>query len=414
MPGLARCLPTLLMMLFVTALPATAQDTPTTPTQSMDLFNGEDLDGWYFDVANADDAADSITQSDGVVRFTGQPVGALLTQAEYTDYVLTLQWRWPEGAGNSGVLVHASGSRVAGPWPKCLEPQLQSGDAGDFHGIGGFGYHADHKDSAQTGGRAVKIADGAEHEVGEWNTMHVVCDGDTVAVYINGVLVNRCHDIEASAGRIGLQSEGVAVEFRNVTLHPLVVTPMETIDLFDGESLTGWTSDLNNDAALTDVFSVEDGVLKDAGRPAGVIRTVQDFRDYELEVQWRWPGGGGNSGLLVHCSSPREMGPWPKSLEVQLGSGNAGDFWRIGLGVTVSDDQTTQGRRTINTTNDSEHAIGEWNTMVVRCEGDTIRVWVNGDEVNAGTDIEAGHGAICLQAEGTPIEFRKVQLRPLE
>jgi len=393
---------------------AQAEDGPTTPTETTELFNGEDLAGWVFDVPNTDEAAASITQGNGVVRFTGQPVGALLTETEYTDYVLTLQWRWPEGAGNSGVLVHASGSRVQGPWPKCLEPQLQSGDAGDFHGIGGFRYHADHKDDAQTGGRAVKIADNAENALGEWNTMHVVCDGDTVTVYVNGVLVNRCHDVEASAGKIGLQSEGVAVEFRNVAVHPLVATPTEAIDLFDGESLAGWTSDLNDGAALTDVFSVEDGILKDAGRPAGVIRTIQDYRDYELEVQWRWPERGGNSGLLVHCGEPRRMGPWPTSLEVQLGSGNAGDFWRIGLGVTVSDEQTTNGRRTINTTDGSEHAIGEWNTMVVKCEADVIRVWVNDELVNMGWAIESDHGAICLQSEGTPIEFRKVQLRPLE
>ncbi|MFI4859621.1 MAG: DUF1080 domain-containing protein [Phycisphaerales bacterium JB063] len=412
MPGLARLL--FVLTLLLGALPVLAADGPTTPTQSVELFNGEDLTGWFFDVPDAEAAAASVTQEGGVVRLTGQPVGALLTEAEYTDYVLTLQWRWPEGAGNSGVLVHATGSRVAGPWPKCLEPQLQAGDAGDLHGIGGFRYHADHKDEAQTGGRAMNLTDDSEHAVGEWNTMHVICEGDTVRVFVNGVLVNACHDVETSAGRIGLQSEGVAVEFRNMVLHPLVVTPSEPIDLFDGESLAGWTSDIDHGAALTDVFSVEAGVLKDAGRPAGVIRTVQEFRDYELEVQWRWPGGGGNSGLLVHCSSPREMGPWPKCLEVQLGSGNAGDFWRIGLGVTVSDEQTTQGRRTINTADDSEHALGEWNTMVVRCEGDTIRVWVNGDEVNAGWAIEVDHGAICLQSEGTPIEFRKVQLRPLE
>lgn len=400
-------------VLLLTGAAPTLAEEPVRPEASADLF-ADGLAGWVFDVPGVDDPGEHIAIVDGVVRFSGQPVGALLTEADYTDYVLSLQWRWPEGAGNSGVLVHASGSRVAGPWPKCLEAQLQAGDAGDFHGIGGFAYHADHKDARQTGGRSVKIAEDAEHALGEWNTMHVVCNGDTVAVYINGVLVNRCHDIEASSGRIGLQSEGTPIEFRDVMIHPLVATPVGPIDLFDGESLAGWTSDLNDGAALTDVFSVEDGVLKDAGRPAGVIRTIQAYRDYELEVQWRWPERGGNSGLLVHCGEPRAIGPWPRSLEVQLGSGNAGDFWRIGLGVTVSDEQTTEGRRTINTTDGSEHVLGEWNTMVVRCEGDTIRVWVNGDAVNAGTAIEADHGAICLQSEGTPIEFRLVQLRPLE
>jgi len=384
------------------------------PTEPSPLFNGEDLAGWFFDDEGVDITNDITYTEEGTLRFSGEPVGALLTDNEYTDYVLALQWRWPEGAGNSGVLIHATGSRVAGPWPRCLEPQLQSGDAGDFHGIGGFAYHADHKDEPQNGGRAMNLTNGSENETGQWNTMVVRCEGSTVTVYINGVLVNRCHDTEESAGRIGLQSEGSPIEFRGITIEPLVVTPTETINLFDRESLEGWTSDLNDQAAMTDVFSVEDGVLKDAGRPAGVIRTIRAYRDYEVEVQWRWPNQGGNSGLLLHCSEPRRMGPWPTSLEVQLGSGNAGDFWRIGLGVSVSDEQTTQGRRTLNTTDDSENDIGEWNTMVVRCEGDRLTVLVNGEKVNEGWDIEADHGAICLQAEGTPIEFRKVELRPLD
>jgi hypothetical protein len=407
-------LPCVLLTLIAVCCPRAWADEVVRPERSAPLFVDGGFDGWYFDVPGAEDPAEHITIEDGVIRFSGQPVGALLTESTYADYVLSLQWRWPEGAGNSGVLVHASGSRVAGPWPKCLEPQLQSGDAGDFHGIGGFRYHADHKDEPQTGGRAVKVAEGAEHPLGEWNTMHVVCDGNTATVYINGVRVNRCHSTEASSGRIGLQSEGTPIEFRQVMIHPLVVTPTDTVSLFDGESLAGWTSDLNDGAAMTDVFSVEGGILKDAGRPAGVLRTIQSYRDYELELQWRWPAGGGNSGLLVHCSDPRAMGPWPRCLEVQLGSGNAGDFWRIGLSLEVSDEQTTQGRRTINTTDGSEHALGEWNTMVVRCDGDRISVEVNGEAVNAGWDLEADHGAICLQSEGTAIEFRKIELRPLD
>lgn len=407
-------LPCILLTLLAVWNPLAMADEVVRPERSAELFVDGGFEGWHFDDPAVDDPADHIAIADGVIRFSGQPVGALLTDAVYADYVLSLQWRWPEGAGNSGVLVHASGSRVAGPWPKCLEPQLQAGDAGDLHGIGGFRYHADHKDEPQTGGRAMNLTDGTEHELGEWNSMHVVCDGDTVAVYINGVLVNRCHDTEVSSGRIGFQSEGTVIEFRNVMIHPLVVTPTETVELFDGESLAGWTSDLNDGAAMTDVFSVEAGILKDAGRPAGVLRTIQSYRDYELELQWRWPDRGGNAGLLVHCSDPREMGPWPKCLEVQLGSGNAGDFWRIGMRLEVSDEQTTEGRRTINTTNGSENALGEWNTMILRCEGDRITVEVNGEQVNAGWALEADRGAICLQSEGTPIEFRKFELRPLQ
>jgi hypothetical protein len=41
---------------------------------------------------------------------------------------------------------------------------------------------------------------------------------------------------------------------------------------------------------------------------------------------------------------------------------------------------------------------------------DTIALRVNGDLVNYVTDTSASKGAICLQSEGAPIEFRNIKL----
>ncbi|MFN3166183.1 MAG: DUF1080 domain-containing protein [Phycisphaeraceae bacterium] len=199
------------------------------------------------------------------------------------------------------------------------------------------------------------------------------------------------------------------------TDEPKPITPEEPIDLFNGKDLSNWTYDFfAEDAKPSDIFRVEDGVIKNAGRPVAVLRTKASYADYEIEVQWRWPGKGGNSGLLIHCSTPRERNIWPKSLEVQLAANNAGDFWVIGEAVKVKDAETrTKGRRTINYTDGSEHELGEWNTMIVQAHGDRVKVFVNGTLVNEAWGCSASSGAICLQAEGTPIEYRKVQLRPL-
>ena len=195
------------------------------------------------------------------------------------------------------------------------------------------------------------------------------------------------------------------------------ITPEEPIALFNGKDLSNWTYDIGPKDKEIDpatVYRVEDGIIKNAGRPSGVMRTKQTYKDYEIEVQWRWPGKGGNSGLLIHSSKPRERNVWPKSLEVQLESKSAGDFWVIGEKVRVKDaDKRTKGRRTINYTDDSEKALGEWNTLIVQARGDTVKVFINGDLVNEAWDCSASSGAICLQAEGTPIEYRKVELRPL-
>ena len=189
-------------------------------------------------------------------------------------------------------------------------------------------------------------------------------------------------------------------------------TAAEPQALFNGRDLAGWTFDLIDPEVKPEaVWSVQNGILVCKGRPPGVIRTAKDYADYELLIEWRWAPGSkpGNSGLLVHASKPREMFVWPKSLEVQLGSGNAGDFWMIGENVTVAG-STPMGRRWLKRQESTEKPPGEWNSMRVRCQHDQISVWVNGVLMNEGTALSATKGAICLQSEGGEIHFRKVEL----
>lgn len=199
-------------------------------------------------------------------------------------------------------------------------------------------------------------------------------------------------------------------------LLPSLLFAAEPLPLFNGKNLDGWTFDvIDPDVKPDAVWSVADGILVCKGRPPGVIRSEKEFSNYELTVEWRWPDGKkpGNSGLLVHASTPRQTFVWPKSLEVQLGSGNAGDFWMLGEMVTIAN-ATPLGRRWLKRQESSENPPGEWNTMKVICKADTITVWVNGVLMNEGSGLSTSKGAICLQSEGAEIHFRKVELTPLE
>lgn len=189
--------------------------------------------------------------------------------------------------------------------------------------------------------------------------------------------------------------------------------------LFNGKDLTGWkavTDAKGVDATRT--WSVADGVLKCSGQPVGYLITDKaDFHDYTLSLEWRWPEGGkgGNNGVLVHATTPGVLGVWPRSMEVQLGAGDAGDFWSIPEAVTITvPDQAKrqQGRRHLNLTDGTEKPLGQWNTMQITCKGDTIRVVVNGVLVNEGTHCTETKGAIALQSEGAPIEFRNIRIEP--
>lgn len=189
----------------------------------------------------------------------------------------------------------------------------------------------------------------------------------------------------------------------------------KSIALFNGKDLAGWTFDLKKpDLKMEDVWSVEEGVLKCKGKPKGYLRTKQDYENYRLTLQWRWPAKPGNNGVLLHASTPRLLSIWPKSLEVQLKHRNAGDFWVIGTQIDTPNEPTKpKDRRHPNLTDDSEKPLGEWNQMSIVCDGAKVTVHVNGVLVNKGTNSTVTRGAICLQSEGAPIEYRHVMLEPL-
>jgi hypothetical protein len=186
--------------------------------------------------------------------------------------------------------------------------------------------------------------------------------------------------------------------------------------LFNGRDLEGWTYHLDKPGVkMEDVWSVKDGVLACKGRPVGYLITKKkDFENYVLDLEWRWPGNGGNNGVLVHVTKPGALGVWPKSLEVQLADKEAGDFWVIGTTIEIDTPEgRIKDRRHINLSDGDEKPAGEWNKMEITCRGDEVVVKVNGKLVNHAKKVSQTKGAIALQSEGTPIEFRNITLKKI-
>jgi len=207
-------------------------------------------------------------------------------------------------------------------------------------------------------------------------------------------------------------------------------TTPQTVALFNGTDLSGWHADVPAADENPDVgpsFDVQEGVLVSLGNPPGHLITDDSFQDYRLVLEWRWPGEPGNCGVLVHSSTPRRLySMFPQSIECQLHSGNAGDFWCIGEDIAVENMVERRGpkeewgvegrkrRRIVNLTDGSENPPGEWNQMVIECRGTSVWVWVNGDLVNHGFGCTTDKGQIAIQAEGAVCEFRRVELTPVE
>jgi hypothetical protein len=212
---------------------------------------------------------------------------------------------------------------------------------------------------------------------------------------------------------------------------PEAVVPREVVHLFNGENLKGWWADVparDKDPLTPPAFVVRDGQLVSLGEPRGHLLTEGSYRDYRLEVEYRFPGKAGNCGVLVHASTPRALySMFPQSIEVQMQSGDAGDFWCIRENIEVPDMDERRprkdgqkwggdegdARRILNLTDGSEKPLGQWNTMVVEARGRTLKVWVNGELVNEGSNATTDRGRIALQAEGAEVEFHRVEIGPL-
>ncbi len=200
--------------------------------------------------------------------------------------------------------------------------------------------------------------------------------------------------------------------------------------LFNGKDLAGWKADVpaaDKNPNIAPSFVVRNGMLVSLGSPNGHLISDEVFKNYRLDVEYRFPGKPGNCGVLVHASTPRALYKmFPASIEVQMMSGNAGDFWVIQQDIEVPDMEKRRGpkekwgkdeksaRRIPNLTDGSEKPVGEWNHMTVVAKDREIKVWVNGDLVNHGFNCTVDQGQLALQAEGAEVEFRRLDLAPLD
>jgi len=234
----------------------------------------------------------------------------------------------------------------------------------------------------------------------------------------------------------------------------------EWIPLFNGRDLEGWTPKIAGHEVgenFADTFRVEDGVLKvsydryegDFGARFGHLFHEKSFSFYVIAVEYRFvgeqaKGGPGwalrNSGVMVHGQPAETMKKdqdFPICIEAQL-LGGGGTAERSTANLCTPGTNVVIGGRHV-----TEHCVASSSKTFhgdqwVRAEievhgGGTIRHRVNGEEVLAyempqigGANV-AGHdpavkkdgqlltaGSISLQAESHPVEFRKVELLPLE
>jgi hypothetical protein len=229
--------------------------------------------------------------------------------------------------------------------------------------------------------------------------------------------------------------------------------------LFNGRDLEGWTIKIAGRPLgenFQDTFRVEDGILKVSydrwttfDRRFGHLYTNQPYGRYLLQLEYRITGSAPadaphwaklNSGVMIHSQSPLSMTldqEFPVSMEVQFLAEGATAGRQTGNAVTPGTNLEMQGRWRDDHILDSRSKLfplDRWVRVEVEVRGnETVVHRVEGVEVlryerpqldprdeaaqrllAAGAPLQLSFGHIALQAEGQPIWFRNIRIKPLE
>lgn len=184
-----------------------------------------------------------------------------------------------------------------------------------------------------------------------------------------------------------------------------------------------------------ETWTWKDGVAHCTGQPVGVIRSTKTYTNFELVATWRHLKPAGNSGIFVWTpeASLKDLkkGALPHGIEVQVLE-NAyktryeeqskkkadwftahGDVFPVGVAkMTPFPPVAPNGSRAFPR-KELSRPTPEWNHYYVRAINGEVRLWVNGEEVSGGTKCDPRTGYLCLESEGSPVEFRNLRLREL-
>lgn len=202
----------------------------------------------------------------------------------------------------------------------------------------------------------------------------------------------------------------------------------------------GWVElgegDFRNVNCDPETWTWKEGVAYCTGQPVGVIRSKKPYTNFELVAEWRHRKSGGNSGIFVWSPADvlegLEPGNLPKAgIECQvLDHGYAeqyqkrtgkkpdffttnGDVFPVGRSkMTPFPPISPNGSRSFPSKELSK-GVDEWNHYYIRAINGEVRLWVNGEEVSGGTGCDPKSGYLCLESEGSPVEFRNLRLREL-
>lgn len=239
--------------------------------ETIHLFNGKNLDGWYTFIKGRgrnNDPQKVFKVDHGAIHISGEDWGCITTNNEFKNYRLVVEYKWGEktfgsranNARDNGILFHSKGEDGGydGTWMHSIECNVIEGGTGDFIVVGNHSNDymlispaAPEKQNGsyiyQPGGDPVTINSGRinwfgrdpewkdvkgfrgkndiEKPIGQWNKLECVVRDSEIFIYLNGTLVNHAIYTKPSEGRIQIQAEGAEIFYRRIDLTPLPEIP---------------------------------------------------------------------------------------------------------------------------------------------------------------------------------------------
>jgi hypothetical protein len=205
------------MLVIAGALGGATGGAQTSETGFTELLNGRNLDGWV--VENSDGANFSVT--DGVLRVEG-PQGWLRSAAQYDNFTLRAAFRFLTDNADSGVFLRAPGPAsnifIRG-WPaNAYQVQIRNMATNETDNPLWIGHLYRHRVAPGETVFDRTAARQAFRKTGEWQTVEISVNGDTILVAVNGVPTTRAAGIVNPRGYIGIQGETGAVEYRSIAI----------------------------------------------------------------------------------------------------------------------------------------------------------------------------------------------------
>jgi hypothetical protein len=399
------------------------------------LFNGVDLTGWKALVGNpvtrakmsaaalqaAEDSANEKTKGDWIARdglliFTGHG-NNLATTKKYGDIEMYVDWKIT-AKGDAGIYLRGT-------------PQVQIWDTsrrnvGAQVGSGGLYNNQKHESKPLT------VAD---NKVGEWNRFHIIMKGDTVTVYLNGILVTDHVPLENYWDRsmplfpkeqLELQAHGTEVAYRNIYVRELPADAGDTltaeekkqgfISLFDGADLEQWTGNKSG-------YIVKDGVIEvdPFDGSAGNLYTKDEFGNFIFRFEFQLTPGA-NNGIGIRA--PLEGDAAYAGMEIQVLDNDAPKY---------KDLHVYQYHGSVYGVIPAKRGFllptGEWNKEEIIANGNKIKVILNGTVILDGDIKEASKngtmdhnehpgllrktGHIGFLGHGDVVRFRNLRVKRL-